>query len=110
MAHKQPDAEVVSVFPDKVRIRVNDIDAFQSKGEPLAVGSYVKIYDKDDCSIIAIVENFSIELSAPDETGKVERSYVLEAVPLGLIDSTGKFNRGGNNIAIPPKDVRPAEK
>ena len=60
-------AEVISVFPNKVKIAVGDIDSFKVADELLAVGSYLKIFDHNDCSIIAIIENFSIEMRDPDE-------------------------------------------
>jgi DNA helicase HerA-like ATPase len=101
-------AEVVSVFPNKVRISVKNIESFKPDGEPLTVGSYLKIYDHKDCSIIAIIENFSIEIEEDDSDGKRKRIYIVEAVPLGLINTEGVFIRGGNNIAIPPKSVEPA--
>ncbi len=103
-------AEVIAVFPNKVRIAVGDIDSFKIADEILAVGSYLKIFDHNDCSIIAIIENFSIEMKDPDENGKREKVYIIEAVPLGFINSEGVFIRGGNNIAIPPKMVEPAKK
>jgi DNA helicase HerA-like ATPase len=104
------NAEVVSVFPNKIRISVNDIEAFKTAGELLAVGSYLKVYDTNDCSIIAIIENFSIELQEVNEDGKREKTYIIEATPLGFINSDKIFVRGGNNIAIPPKSVCPASK
>ncbi len=103
-------AEVISVFPNKVKIVVNDIESFKIEGELLAVGSYLKIFDHKDCAIIAIIENFCIEILVPDENGKREKIYVIEAVPLGFINSDEVFIRGGNNIAIPPKSVEPAKK
>lgn len=110
MSETKVKAEVVSVFPNKVRIAVGDIDLFKIEDELLAVGSYLKIYDHNDCSIIAIIENFSIEIKDPNESGKREKVYIIEAVPLGFINSEGVFIRGGNNIAIPPKTVEPAKK
>jgi uncharacterized protein len=103
-------AEVISVFPNKVRISVNDIESFKIDGEILSVGSYLKIFDHRDCSIIAIIENFSIEIQDPDKNGKREKVFIIEAVPLGFINSENVFVRGGNNIAIPPKSVEPAKK
>ena len=110
MPETNTKAEVISVFPNKVRIAVGDIDSFKIADELLAVGSYLKIFDHNDCSIIAIIENFSIEMKDPDENGKREKVYIIEAVPLGFINSEGVFVRGGNNIAIPPKTVEPAKK
>jgi DNA helicase HerA-like ATPase len=101
-----PNAEVISVLPDKIRIKVNDIDDFRVAEEQFTVGSYLRVSDSQDCAIIAMIENFVIEQidSSP------EKKYILEAVPIGFLDSNGKFLRGGNNIAIPPTGVEPARK
>jgi uncharacterized protein len=101
-----PNAEVISVLPDKIRIKVNDIDDFRIAEEQFTVGSYLRVSDSQDCAIIAMIENFLIEQidSSP------EKKYILEAVPIGFLDSEGKFLRGGNNIAIPPTGVKPARK
>jgi DNA helicase HerA-like ATPase len=103
---KMINALVTGVFPDKVKIEVKDIDNFKVAGEKLSVGSYLRISDSEDCAIIAIIENFCIE---KDETDP-ERKYVLEAIPIGFLDNEGRFLRGGNNIAIPPSAVEPANK
>jgi hypothetical protein len=100
------NAVVTGVFPDKVRIEVNNIEDFKIAGEKLSVGSYLRISDSDDCAIIAVIENFSIEKREDDE----DRNYVLEAAPIGFLDHTGNFIRGGTNIAIPPIGVEPAKK
>ena len=110
MSEEKLSAEVISVFPNKVRIAVHDIEAFKVDGELLTVGSYLKIFDHKDCAIIAIIENFSISLPEVTDTGVREKIYMIEAIPLGLIDSEGTFIRGGNNIAIPPKSVEIAKK
>ncbi|WP_207652412.1 anti-phage-associated helicase HerA [Desulfosporosinus sp. FKB] len=60
--------------------------------------------DNDNSVLIAIIENFSIEV-----TNEGKRDYIIEATPLGLIRD-GKFIRGGDTIAIPPKKVEPATK
>ncbi len=110
MEEEKPLAEVISVYPDKVRIQVNDIQAFQGGSEEyLSVGSYLKVYDHLDCAIIAIIESFSIELRE-DKEGNKEKLYIVEASPLGMINPEGVFVRGGNQIAIPPKKVEPASK
>jgi len=105
------NAEVISVLPNKVKILVRNIDEFKVKEELLAVGSYLKIFDKRECSIIAIIDNFTIEVDEnPNEKGKRERHYIIEAIPLGFLNAESIFIRGGNNIAIPPKSVEPAKK
>lgn len=94
-------AEVIAVFPDKVKISVSDIAAF-SDGESIRVGSYLRITDSEDCALIAIIENFCIEV-----TEKAERRHIIEALPLGIIVD-GKFIRGGDTLTIPPTGVAPA--
>ncbi|MFB6771243.1 ATP-binding protein [Streptomyces sp. NPDC056337] len=102
------NAEVVGVYPDRVKISVNNIKEL-SEGEPLKVGSYLRVFDSADCSIIAIIENFSIELKSNSEgASQYERVYILEALPLGFLDADGNFERGGGSIAIPPKSVEVA--
>jgi len=101
-------AEVISVFPNKVKISVDDLENFQIAEEKLKVGSYLRIADNDNAVLIAIIENFTIEVST-NSADEPQRKYILEANPLGLIRD-GKFERGGDTIAIPPKKVEPAKK
>lgn len=94
-------AEVIAVFPDKVRISIQDITEFADDSS-LKVGSFLRITDSDDSALIAIIENFCIEVTASSE-----RRHVIEALPLGII-SDGKFIRGGDTLTIPPTGVAPA--
>lgn len=98
---KEMKAEVIAVSPDKVKISVENIAAF-SNGKSIKVGSYLRITDNEDCALIAIIENFSIEV-----TEKTERRHIIEALPLGII-SDGKFIRGGDTLTIPPTGASPA--
>lgn len=102
------NAEVISVFPNKVRISVDNLEDFRIAEEKLKVGSYLRIADKDNAVLIAMIENFSIEVGVNSQD-KPTRKYILEANPLGLIKD-GKFERGGDTLAIPPKTVKPATK
>lgn len=96
------NAQVVAVFPDKVRIVVDKLEDFKLAEESLRVGSYVRIADNENAILIAIIENFQI-VARDDGT----RNHVIEAFPLGVIRD-GKFKRGGDSLAIPPKNVEPA--
>ena len=96
------NAQVIAVFPDKVRIVVDDLEDFKIAEESLKVGSYLKIADNENAILIAIIENFQIAVSVD---GK--RDYIIEAFPLGILRN-GKFERGGDSLAIPPKEVQPA--
>ncbi|VUC75314.1 nucleoside triphosphate hydrolase [Raoultella terrigena] len=105
MDHRQEEqinAQVIAVFPDKVRIVVDDLENFKIAEESLKVGSYVKIADNENAVLIAIIENFQIAVSVD---GK--RDHIIEAFPLGILRN-GKFERGGDSLAIPPKEVQPA--
>jgi uncharacterized protein len=96
------NAEVIAVYPDRVTVIVDDLEDFQVAGESLKVGSYLRISDNDNAILIAIIENFSIEVN-----DKGERKHLIQAFPLGIIKDD-KFIRGGDSIAIPPKKVEPA--
>lgn len=95
------NAEVIAVYPDKIKITVENLEDFRIAGESLQVGSYLKISDNENAVLMAIIENFSIVVSE----GK--RDYAIEAFPLGMIKN-GIFIRGGDSLAIPPKKVEPA--
>ena len=101
MSNDEFKAEVIAVYPNKVKITVDKLEDFQIAEEKLKVGSYLKISDSEDSKLFAIIENFSIVV---DESG---RKYMIEANPIGML-SNGKFVRGGDSIAIPPKCVEPA--
>ncbi|MGF1756651.1 ATP-binding protein [Photobacterium sagamiensis] len=101
MTNKTTNAQVIGIFPDKVKVAIIDIEKF-TNGESIKVGSYIRITDNEDCVLIAAIENFSIETT---ESG--DPKYLIEAFPLGVIDD-GKFIRGGDALTIPPTGVAPA--
>lgn len=94
------NAEVVSVFPNKVRIKVDNLDDFLLAETSLRIGSYLEISDNENAKLLAVIENFSIEV-----TDKGEKRHILEAKPLGTLRD-GDFTRGGDELAIPPKSVK----
>jgi DNA helicase HerA-like ATPase len=97
------NAEVIAVLPNKVKVKVRDLESFKG-AERLRVGAYLQVSDNEssDVKLIAIIESFLIEV---DDKGN--RGYIIEANPLGTIED-GKFRRGGDSIALPPKEVYPA--
>lgn len=101
------NAEVISVLPNKIKISVEDLEDFQIAEEKLKVGSYLRILDNENAILIPIIENFSIEIGK-DKADIPVRKYILEANPLGIIRN-GKFERGDDSLAIPPKQVEPAK-
>lgn len=105
MDEQHINAEVISVYPDKVKITVDRLEDFRIANESLRVGSYLKIEDNENCILICIIENFSLDIV--DEDGEPKRRYIIEANPLGLIRDE-EFIRGGDSLTIPPKEVKPA--
>ena len=101
-------AEVIAVYPNKIRIAIDKLEDYQHAEEKLKVGSYLRIADNDNAILIAVIENFSIEILSQTIEGGVIRKYVIDANPLGLIRDD-KFERGGDTITIPPKSVEPAK-
>jgi hypothetical protein len=95
------NAQVIAVFPDKVKIVVENLEIFKIAEESLKVGSYLKIADNENAILIAIIENFQIVAT---EKG---REHIIEAFPIGVLRD-GVFERGGDSLAIPPKEVKPA--
>ncbi|VTR43550.1 ATP-binding protein [Sphingobacterium thalpophilum] len=96
------NAQVVSVFPDKIKIVVDNLEDFKIAEESLKVGSYLKIEDNENAILIAVIENFQITVS---DLGV--NTHLIEAFPLGILRAN-KFERGGDSLAIPPKEVQPA--
>lgn len=109
MTENVANAEVVAVHPNKVRISVDDLLDFQKAVDSLRVGSFLKVSDNDNVSLICIIESFSIEMRSVDGGTDNKRIYMIDAYPLGTLKG-GKFNRGGDELAIPPKKVTPATK
>ncbi|MGY0427131.1 MAG: ATP-binding protein, partial [Polaribacter sp.] len=103
MENKKVNGEVIAVLPNKVKIKIDDLNAFKG-AEQLKVGSYIQIADNEnsDIKLIAIIESFLIEVN---ESG--DRKYMVEANPLGTIED-GIFRRGGDSIALPPKEATTA--
>lgn len=102
MEEEKINAQVIAVFPNKVKIVVDNLEDFKVAEESLRVGSYLKIEDNENALLIAVIENFQIMVGLE---GK--RDYIIEAFPLGILRD-GKFERGGDALAIPPKQVKPA--
>ncbi|MRI32608.1 Bipolar DNA helicase [Endozoicomonas sp. OPT23] len=98
------NAEVISVSPNKIKVSVDKLEEFKVAEEKLKVGSYLRVSDNEDVALLAIIENFSI---VADENGG-EPKYIIDASPIGLVKN-GKFYRGGDSLALPPKKVEPAK-
>ena len=81
MSEEIANAEVVAVYPNKVRVAVDDLLNFQAAGESLRVGSFLKVSDNDNVSLICIIESFSIEMKEVkgDGSSDYKRVYMIDA-------------------------------
>lgn len=106
MEKKKMNAEVIAVYPNRVKISVDDLCKFtklDEQVEKLKVGSYLEIADDDNHKLIAIIESYAIEVKE-----NAEKKFIIEANPLGIITDE-KFSRGGDSLTIPPTKVLPAK-
>ncbi len=113
---KIPSAEVIAVYPNKIKIAVDDFSKFATVDEQLEklkVGSYLEVADNDNHKLIVVIDSYSIEYR--EEKVEVEgeekilknKRYIIEANPLGTLVNE-KFQRGGDSLTIPPTKVKPA--
>lgn len=97
------NAEVIAVNPDSIKIAINNLDEFLGEHGGLKLGSFLNISDDDCCQLVAVIQNFSLEVN---ESGK--KKYLIDALPLGTIQD-GEFIRGGDTLSIPPTSVSPTK-
>ena len=101
---------ILTVAPSLIQIEVLDVDKFKEDTVDFTIGSYLKISDDTNTSIIALVQSFKIkETNNGGETEVTTPSFILDAQPIGFLDDKGEFKRGGQQIAIPPNDVSIAD-
>ena len=86
------NAEVIAVNPDSIKIAINNLDEFLGEHGGLKLGSFLNVSDDDSCQLVAVIQNFSLEVN---EDGK--KKYFIDALPLGTIQD-GEFIRGGRYI------------
>jgi hypothetical protein len=99
---------VSSVSQSLIQIEVLDAGEFKRcAGQNLTIGSHLQIADEDGYSVIAIVQSYRIkDPGAPSvDSPVIDPSFILDAQPVGFITATGEFQRGGQQIAIPPTRV-----
>ena len=98
--------KILTVAPNLIQIEVLNADQFKQDATDFTIGSYLKISDDSNTSIIALVQSFKIkETSATGTKETTQPSFILDAQPIGFLDDEGKFKRGGQQIAIPPNNV-----
>lgn len=102
---------ILTVAPNLIQIEVLDAVQFKQNADDFTIGSYLKISDHSNSALIALVQSYKIKEPAltGSETVPQSTSFVLDAQPIGFLDSSGKFRRGGQQIAIPPNNVEIAD-
>ena len=101
---------ILTVAPNLIQIEVLDTENFKHGATDFTIGSYLKISDDSNTSIIALVQSYKIkETNSGGETIVTTPAFILDAQPIGFLDDAGNFKRGGQQIAIPPSNVEIAD-
>ncbi len=100
---------IICVTPNLIQLEVTSIEEFVSNEKnQFKIGSYLKITDSNNISVIAIVHSYKIkdplEKAEYSEPG-INRSFIIDTQPIGFLDEQNKFKRGGQKITIPPTTV-----
>lgn len=110
MANTTDIFRILTVAPSLIQIEVLDADQFKQDVDDFTIGSYLKISDDSNTSIIALVQSFKIkETTTSGEAEPIIPTFILDAQPIGFLDRQGVFKRGGQQIAIPPSNVSIAD-
>jgi len=100
---------VICVTPSLIQLEVTNIDEFAAdEAKQFKIGSYLKIADSNQVSVIAIIQSYKIKDPTDRNDGEApgeKRSFIVDAQPIGFLDANNKFKRGGQQIAIPPTEV-----
>lgn len=101
---------ILTVAPNLIQVEVLDAEQFKQDANDFTIGSYLKISDDSNTAIIALVQSFKIrETNSGGETSVTSPTFILDAQPIGFLDESGNFRRGGQQIAIPPSNVEIAD-
>lgn len=101
---------ILTVAPNLIQVEVLDAEQFKQDANDFTIGSYLKISDDSNTAIIALVQSFKIrETNSGGEKSVTSPTFILDAQPIGFLDESGNFRRGGQQIAIPPSNVEIAD-
>lgn len=104
---------VTSFDPTKVQFQINDIIKWRKENSDaeLQIGSFVKIKDGNERSIIVQIQSYQVIENAVlggANQGNKSDSIVVTARPVGVlvnVEGENKFQSGIKNISIPPQGV-----
>ncbi|MDB2153823.1 ATP-binding protein [Clostridium butyricum] len=99
---------ILSVSPNMLQVEVTKAQKFKDLNENFTIGSYIKITDENDNSVIGILRSYKIkDINDKQEINlyiRKEPSFILDIQPIGHI-SNGQFKKGNKSITIPPNEV-----
>lgn len=99
---------ILSVSPNMLQIEVTKAQKFKDLNENFTIGSYIKITDENNNSVIGILRSYKIkDINDKQELNlqvRKEPSFILDVQPIGHINN-GQFKNGNKSITIPPNEV-----
>lgn len=99
---------ILSVSPNCIQVEVTDPDKFRNLNDKFTIGSYVKITDEFEESVIGVLKNYKIrdlnDYFNEVNIKKQKPTFILDIHPIGYIHKN-EFCRGSNNITVPPNHV-----
>lgn len=103
---------VISVLPNLIQVEVTNSEKFAKKNDNMSIGSYIKITDENQISVIGMLQSYKIrDINIDNEIPTIEKkepSFILDIQPVGYLEND-VFERGGNKITIPPNEVQVAD-
>ncbi|PHC48200.1 ATP-binding protein [Bacillus toyonensis] len=99
---------ILSVSPSCIQVEVTDPDKFRNLNDKFTIGSYIKITDEFEESVIGVLKNYKIrdlnDYFNEVNIKKQKPTFILDIHPIGYIHKN-EFRRGSNNITVPPNHV-----
>lgn len=113
--YKDNQLRVRSFENNKIVIEIIDFNKWKSEntGMDIKIGSFLKIEDGNDKSIVAMIQSFKMaeDMLIHDvvqQTVQPKGHFLLDTYPIGQLESDNgqlKFKKGIKNISIPPTSV-----
>lgn len=99
---------ILSVSPNCIQVEVTDPDKFRNLNDKFTIGSYVKITDEFEESVVGVLKNYKIrdinDYFNEINIKKQKPTFILDIHPIGYLHNN-EFYRGSNNITVPPNHV-----
>ncbi|MFG3432802.1 ATP-binding protein [Lysinibacillus fusiformis] len=111
---KDNQLRVRSFENNKIIVEIIDFTKWKSENTDadIKIGSYLKIEDGNNKSIITMVQSFkmaeNLEERRTTTSSNYSGNFILETYPIGQLEEVGaalKFKKGIKNISIPPTSV-----